>query len=646
MASKRFFRYLVSVFVFVLSASAPAWPAQAARVQSDLALVVLLSGADIDEIIEHVELAGGSVTHVFADSAFIGRVPTRTALLEGVLAVHRQVIDTSTMMDWPDGAQRAAQVWNVLSTPTAASAGASLQGLEAELVDDVLEAPLPVESQSSSDPIPGYTQTSEYMIGRVAVGIVLPESDGSIDVSFEDWTGDERALALSEIVSALDWWAAREPNANLTFVYDDGTAAPIPTSYEPIIHSISSQHLWISEVMENKGYSGLSYFDQVRQYNNALRDRYDTDWAFTILCVDSSADQDNRFADSYFAYAYRYGPFMVITYGNNGYGPNNMDAVVAHEVGHIFGALDQYVGAKQECTQQSGYLGVENQNSMYGSCESDVDSIMRGQVWPYMYEAVDDYARGQIGWRDSDGDGILDPVDTPYRVTSASYVAHATLPNVLTFTGNVQGDPYPSPLRSSVTINRIAGVQYRVNGEPWIDAQAVDGVFDSYAEDFAFTTWPLPTGDSAFELRVVDSAGNELIRPLAEVPVTDPIDDILNTTLARLDSAQDEGEAAHSDGARRLVYEGQASSNTSFVAEVHYRLDNGLWQDVSAADGAFDESSESFSFAIDLAGLAVGQHVVEAYSVDGQQHIETSPARDIFSIEQQTFTIFLPIVIK
>ena len=36
-------------------------------------------------------------------------------------------------------------------------------------------------------------------------------------------------------------------------------------------------------------------------------------------------------------------------------------AVIAHETGHIFGALDQYPGANISCTAVSGYLGLPNQ---------------------------------------------------------------------------------------------------------------------------------------------------------------------------------------------------------------------------------------------------------------------------------------------
>jgi len=525
----------------------------------------------------------------------------------------------------------------------------SLDTLEAELVGDAMVPPPPEGPQllaSTNDPTPGYAEASEYFIGRVAVGIVLPESDGGVDPSTEDWTEDERALVLSEITAALGWWADLEPNAHLTFVYDDGTAAPTTTSYEPISRRYSDQSLWITEVMGKKGYTGYSYFDQVRRYNDALRDAYDTDWAFTIFVVDSSNDNDNRFSDGYFAYAYLGGPFTVMTYGNNGYGPHNMDAVAAHEIGHIFLALDQYYSAHQPCTRKSGYLGMENQNSQYGDCASNMSSIMRGQTWPYRDGAIDEYARGQIGWRDSDGDGILDPVDTMLSVTSADYVADAEHPNVLTFTGGVQDDPYPSPLRRSTIINTIERVQYRVAGGEWADAEPTDGAFDTREEGFTFTTPLLPTGELDVDLRVLDSAGNELIQPVVTVSVVDPVDAILDTTLTRLAARVLSWQAPSEESTHppAIIYSGQGTSAVSYIAGAYYRVDSDPWQPVVATDGAFDESQEDFTFTVDLTALSPGVHQIQAYSVDGEGNTETSPASDSFLVQPQTQYVFLPLV--
>ena len=37
-----------------------------------------------------------------------------------------------------------------------------------------------------------------------------------------------------------------------------------------------------------------------------------------------------------------FGPYCMLTYDNDGYRFANFDAVLAHEMGHVFGALDEY----------------------------------------------------------------------------------------------------------------------------------------------------------------------------------------------------------------------------------------------------------------------------------------------------------------
>jgi hypothetical protein len=640
---RRFLWCAVCLSVVLTIGWASALPAQASQPPSDRALMLLASGADADSVVEAIQQAGGRVTHVFPQAALIGQLPLGAQVPAGVDAVYRQAVDGPNLSALTGVTRRAAQVWNaLLSPPPAPDALQSLAVPHADIANDAMVPPPPEPGALralSSAPTPQYDETSEYFIGRVAVGIILPESDGSLDLSTEDWTEAERALVLSKITAALDWWAVREPNAHLTFVYDDGTAAPVATRYEPITRPYGHQSFWIADVMERMGYTGFSVFDQVRTYDNALRQAYGTDWAFTIFVVDSSNDRDRLFADGYFAYAYLGGPFMVMTSGNDGYGPENMDAVAAHEIGHIFLALDQYSSASQPCTRRSGYLGAENQNSQYGTCASNQTSIMRGQVYPYRVGAVDPYARAQLGWRDSDGDGILDPMDTTLSVSGVTWAADAGHPNVLTFSGTVQDNPYPSPLRRSILINTIARVQYRVAGGGWAEVYPADGRFDAYTETFTFTTPPLPGGDLAVDLRVVDTAGNELVQTIATASVTDPVDAILDTTLTRLVQS---GEVGGLDS--RIVYAGQGTSTASFIAGAYYRIDDAPWQPVAAADGAFDESQESFTVTVDLSSLSPGLHRVQAYSVDGLGNVETSPASDTLSVQQSTHSIFLPIL--
>jgi len=339
---------------------------------------------------------------------------------------------------------------------------------------------------------PGYYETSDYLIGEVAVDVILLESDGTIDPSMEDWTADEINRVIAEIVTALSWWEAQNPSAGVTFRDE---AYIVSTSYEPISRPSTDQNLWISEAITHLGYPGTNYFTQVRDYVNDLRKELHTDWAFVIFVVDSSKDSDGYFTDDYFAYAYLGGPFLVMTYDNDGWGIDNMDRVTAHEIGHIFYATDEYDGE----TEYSGYLNV-----------SDVEgsgALMDESEW-WLSEGT----KGQIGWRDTDGDGILDIVDTFPKTTLTSAPPDLTDATVITYRGLVEEIPYPNRnpwgTGRDVTINTIKTVRFRVDGGTWLSADSTDGSFDDVGEEFTFTTPNLPVGMHTVEVYSVNSVNN------------------------------------------------------------------------------------------------------------------------------------------
>lgn len=278
-----------------------------------------------------------------------------------------------------------------------------------------------------------------YMIGKIAVAIIFPESiDGS-----EDWALAEQSKMLSEIGLSLDWWTARaaESGADITWVHE---IHMIPTIYEPIERPHGDYSLWIPDVLQEEG----EWWQQDDIYVEKLRQRHDADWGFIIFVIDSSEDVDGMFADRFFAFARHGGGFLVITYDNWFYGPDRADRITAHEIGHIFCALDQAYSAHQPCEHTSGYLDIPNQNSEYGECESDVPSIMRyatTQAWED--GLLDDYARGQVGWWDADCDDILDPVD-PY-IDPEGCVAGSMFYIYLPIVGGVESDDKEPPVRPS-----------------------------------------------------------------------------------------------------------------------------------------------------------------------------------------------------
>ncbi|MEA3340889.1 MAG: hypothetical protein U9R15_13075 [Chloroflexota bacterium] len=644
MTGKKLFLALLTAFV-IFSLWGPTSTAQAQGDTPVQALILLTSDNErqLAQVQTFVEANGGHTTHTFPHQAAIARIPPHTiqslASLPGVAGVFTQAIEPSTIASYNPNASHIAGVWNnlIAAQTTPLNTGLMATGHSDDPNDALIAPDLPARdglTLAAGDSVaPGYYQTSEFMSGSVAVGIVLVESDGGADPSTEDWTAAEKQQVFDEIVTGLNWWAEMEPRANLSFVYDDHFSDPLPTSVEPISRPYNDQKYWIGDAMSGMGYDAPFYFTQVRDYNNDLRASHQADWAFTIFVVDSSADSDNRFSDNYFAYAYLGGPFTVMTYGNNGYGTHNMDAVIAHETGHIFHALDQYYSAHQPCTRSAGYLGVENQNSQYGDCASDESSIMRGGTFPYGAKVIDSYAAGQIGWRDSDGDDVLDPLDTelPISIASVSMVSDS-----VTITGTTEIVPYPSPSRASVTINTLARVQYRFNGGDWQQATAGDGAFDGTSESYRFTA-SLPPGLYTLEVVAVDSAGNVSEANAAEtISILDPIDGGLNTELHQLSGATSTGNPVNIDG---MAYHLQGG----IITDVEYRINGGDWQPASAQDGAFDSDYEPFTLA--TGSLAAGNYLLEARAADGEGNTEINFASQEFTVVEKHF-IFLPLVVK
>jgi len=620
---------------------------QPARADGSLTpALVLFNSAAATADTRHVEAtisaAGGRVTHKFPGQALIAQLPAGVTAqltgLPGVAGVYTDAVDLAAIDAFGPGARQLAAVWNSLFTPQLdAAAAEALDARQPEHPRDMFTAPKPAAdiAAAATSIRPGYYETSEFMAGSVAVGIVLLESNGSAEASTENWTSDEKQLVLSEIVGALNWWAQREPRANLSFVYDDHATNPLPITVEPINHTAFDatygEPRWVGEAMRALGYTSSNYFMQVYNYNNALRAAYNTDWAFTIFVVDSAVDTDNKFADGYFAYAYLGGPFMVMTSENNGYGAYNMDAVAAHEMGHIFYALDQYASAYQGCTLTAGYLAIPNQNSQYGTCASNVTSIMRGQIYPYTAKAIDQYAAGQIGWRDSDSDNILDPLDVSLPITFTGFVQQQA---AITVTGSASMTPYPSPNGSSFTINQFATVKYRFDGGSWQTATIDSLGTEAASLTFHFTAAGLAAGSHTLEVTAVDSAGN-FSSPYATktFSVAGLVDGGVNTQLNPVSGSTVTGVAY--------------STGSGTIANVEYRVDAGTWQPATPQDGAFNSNYEPFTINLaDIQIAATQPYTLEARAIDNTGYIETAPASTVIQPGGgQQYSVFVPIII-
>jgi hypothetical protein len=346
----------------------------------------------------------------------------------------------------------------------------------------------------------GLRGLSQYMAGHIAVGVMLPESDGHRDPDLATWSPEQITQIEQQVQAALDWWALRLPLARLSFSVE---VQLLPTGYEPVLHTQADEQLWIADALGRRGYSG-HYFDMAYAAAEQLRQETQSDWATLLFVANSAADDDGRFRDGRFAYAYIGGPMTVMTSDAGPYGANQFGAVFAHEFAHIFGALDQYVEAGIDCDRRSGYLNAPTSNSMLGNCPLNQPSIMREISNSYRNGFVDPAALAQVGYFDSDDDGLIDPLDTtPLIALETTGLANAGRPLV---SGTVIDEAFPSSGQLPVSLNTVQSLEFRTNAGEWQAIPALDGAYDAVEEAFSFEL-PLYDGDYRVEFRACNEAG-------------------------------------------------------------------------------------------------------------------------------------------
>jgi hypothetical protein len=361
------------------------------------------------------------------------------------------------------------------------------------------------------------------------VSIIFPQSTGA--TSNEDWSSGvppasvpsdprwpdlapRQAYVVAKVSTALAWWAARNPAAHLSFVIPTagamGAPQTIDVASEPIKVVSTNDQAWRHPIMKGLGFNSTTSADTPppeQRYDDALRKANGTDWAFTLYVVDDLNDADGMFPDGNFAYTFDlFGPYVVTTWQNDGYGPTEFDAVLSHEMGHVFGALDEYYTGSPDYPSTgayySGYLWVKNRNAVVGGT-TDYRCIMRGGN-----EGIQAYdlgllgctsTRGQIGWRDANGNGIPDVIDTSASLTLDGPASDGTR---ATITGSVKENPWARGHKAGTTdgsrdsqafthnISLLVphDVEYRVDGGSWEPVAAVDGAFDEPSEAISFTT--------------------------------------------------------------------------------------------------------------------------------------------------------------
>jgi len=373
-----------------------------------------------------------------------------------------------------------------------------------------------VTRSSDVGPLPsghtaGFTDTSEYLLGSVAVSVFLVESDGTGDVQTENWTAVDVSAVQTEVQDALAFWAAAEPRANVTFnvSFETPTVTVEPINrvcgWDPGAVFTCEEGLWVNEVMLQKGYGSGTPFFRVRTYLNDRRTALGTDWAFAAFVLNSANDTDGRFAappggTSAFAYSWMGGPWLFLTRDNAGIGLGGLNEVFAHEMGHIFYATDEYNGL----LESSGYRNAADEEG--SGCLMDTG----------LPTCLSNGTREQVGWTDVDVDGYLDPVGEEPD-TALTVVPPAANPGQnLTYRGNatIPALPNLNPLDAGndIQVADVVNVSYSLDSGPWVYASPDDGAFDGDEEPFTVNLSVAAGGPHSIEVCATSSVvGREII---------------------------------------------------------------------------------------------------------------------------------------
>jgi len=207
--------------------------------------------------------------------------------------------------------------------------------------------------------------TSQRMTDRIAVGLIIV-SGPTADLQF---TAAETQKVVAEVQNGLGWQASQNPAANISWIYD--------------IHSVQvnvqpggpgpKEDLWRNPAMVQLGFQGN--WQGVIDYVNQIRAQLATQWTYVAYFTKYPLD--------WFAYASIGGPRLVMQYANDGWGPDNIDRVYAHETGHVFQAPDEYSVSQCNCGGSWGFFNKPNGNCQLCVPGGGVDCIMRSNSWAY-----------------------------------------------------------------------------------------------------------------------------------------------------------------------------------------------------------------------------------------------------------------------
>ena len=211
----------------------------------------------------------------------------------------------------------------------------------------------------------GAAGTSDWLQGSVACGVVIVNGP----TAATQFTADEQTKVVAEVQAGASWLAGFNPWAGVSFDFD---IRVVSITTQPDAVASNNEARFRDPAVAQLGFQ--ANWNGVGDYVNGLRSNRHTNWAYCVFFV-------KGYPLDHFAYASIGGPRLVMDYANDGWGPDNIDRVFAHESCHIFGVPDEYASSGCDCGGSWGRWGAPNSNCENCAGAAGVGCLMRANEW-------------------------------------------------------------------------------------------------------------------------------------------------------------------------------------------------------------------------------------------------------------------------
>ncbi len=241
--------------------------------------------------------------------------------------------------------------------------------------------------------------TAEYLHGKVVINVIFVKTPSGYN-----WDQAGRDQVAARFFQHNNWLTSSAPGSvNLSFVTLDSPEVTVST--DPVSTQNGTIKPWMLEAIGQLG------FASVRELNLASMAKENADRAYTYFMLNyvGTSQATTPGVDSVPAVTlYFYGvcaPWWPLFCVEQPY------QTYVHESLHVFGATDEYSGSDAcfgiNCANPVHVPG----NWYYDTWEYCAACNPQASIMNDLSLALTPATRGMIGWRDHDGDGVLDPLD-------------------------------------------------------------------------------------------------------------------------------------------------------------------------------------------------------------------------------------------